>query len=123
MSHQGPTSTVPRPPRHFLLGNAPDVGKTSPVQSLMRMARQYGPIYQLALPGRTPYVVSGFPLVDEICSDKSHREASPSVPPYLQHHGRRPRRAGPLGQGQVSRCVLELSRLQAEGCVGVRIRS
>jgi cytochrome P450/NADPH-cytochrome P450 reductase len=74
MTDTGQLQVIANPPTHFLLGNAPDLGRVAPVQSLMRLARHYGPIFRLKLPGRSPIVVSGFSLVDEICSDKRGEE-------------------------------------------------
>ncbi|HET8913559.1 MAG TPA: cytochrome P450, partial [Ktedonobacteraceae bacterium] len=61
---------IPQPPTKFLVGNLLDMGPDDHVQALMKMAEEYGPIYQLDLPGRQLVVVSGFDLVDEL-SDES----------------------------------------------------
>jgi cytochrome P450 / NADPH-cytochrome P450 reductase len=62
---------IPQPPGYPVLGNLFDVrGADTPIQALMKLARQYGPIFQLRVgPGKL-LVVSGFDLVDEICDDK-----------------------------------------------------
>ena len=61
---------IPQPPGKFILGNLPDVMGDTPILDLMELAREYGPIYQLTLPGRSPLtVVSSFDLVDELCDD------------------------------------------------------
>jgi len=69
MSAPACAEPMPQPPGHLFFGNAPDVGKVTPVQNLMKLARRYGPIFRLALPGRSVVVVSGIRIVDEICSD------------------------------------------------------
>jgi cytochrome P450 / NADPH-cytochrome P450 reductase len=61
---------IPQPPGKFILGNLPDVAGDVPILELMRMAREYGPIYQLTFPGDRQFVVvSGFQLVDELCDE------------------------------------------------------
>ena len=58
---------IPQPPGKFILGNLPDIEGDVPILELMRLAREYGPIYQLTFPGgRQLVVVSGFRLVDEL---------------------------------------------------------
>jgi cytochrome P450/NADPH-cytochrome P450 reductase len=52
-----------------LLGNVFDIDSASPFESLMELARHYGPIYRLATPGGDRLVVSGPDLVDELCDD------------------------------------------------------
>ena len=69
MSNKGAAARMPQPPGSFLFGNAPDVGKVTPVQNLMKLARANGPVFRLALPGRSLVVASGFRIVDELCSD------------------------------------------------------
>jgi len=69
MSTRTTAARMPQPPGHLFFRNAPDVGKVTPVQNLMKLARRHGPIFRLALPGRSVVVVSGFRYVDEICSD------------------------------------------------------
>jgi cytochrome P450/NADPH-cytochrome P450 reductase len=55
----------------MLVGNLFDVAGATPVQNMMRLAREYGPIFQLDIAGRTSIVVvSGFSLVDEVCDDR-----------------------------------------------------
>ncbi|HEV8440448.1 MAG TPA: cytochrome P450 [Methylomirabilota bacterium] len=70
---------IPHPPRTFLVGNLLSLSATTPVQDMMKLARQYGPIYWLDMMGKPVVVVSGFSLVDELCDearfDKSVRGA------------------------------------------------
>ena len=70
---------IPHPPQKLLLGNLLDLGATTQVQDLVKLAREYGPIYWLDFGGAVVMVVSGFDLVDELCDesrfDKSVRGA------------------------------------------------
>ena len=60
---------IPQPPRTLLLGNLLALGTTAPIQDMMRLAREYGPIYWLDMMGKPVVVVSGFSLVDELCDE------------------------------------------------------
>lgn len=42
---------IPQPKPHPILGNIPQIDPQTPVQGLMALGEQYGPIYQLHLPG------------------------------------------------------------------------
>ena len=61
---------IPQPPRTMLLGNLLELGTTAPIQDMMRLAREYGPIYWLDMMGAPLVVVSGADLVDEISDEK-----------------------------------------------------
>ncbi len=61
---------IPQPPEKFLLGNMLDLSAATPVQDMVRLAREYGPIYRMVFRGRVVLVVSGHELVDEL-SDES----------------------------------------------------
>ena len=61
---------IPQPQTLPMLGNLLTVEASAPVQDMMRLAREYGPIFQLDLPGRKLVVVSGFDLVDELSDEK-----------------------------------------------------
>ena len=43
---------IPRPPGHMLVGNLLDWTPAHPIESLVELAREYGPIFELAVPGR-----------------------------------------------------------------------
>src|SRR3954471_7449983 len=61
---------IPHPPGHLLVGNLFDLDTSDLLGSLADLARQYGPIYQLQLPGRgTRVIISGYALVDELCDE------------------------------------------------------
>ncbi|WP_214366618.1 bifunctional cytochrome P450/NADPH--P450 reductase [Pseudonocardia sp. H11422] len=60
---------LPGPKGLPLVGNLFDIDSDSPIEGFMRMAREYGPIYKLNVPGGTRVMVSGPDLVDEICDD------------------------------------------------------
>src|SRR5829696_2435272 len=61
---------IPQPPGHLIVGNLLDIDRHQPMDSLMGLAREYGPLYQLALPGgQKRLIASGFTLVDQLCDD------------------------------------------------------
>jgi cytochrome P450 / NADPH-cytochrome P450 reductase len=63
---------IPQPPGYPVLGNLFDVkrGADTPIQALMKLARQYGPIFRLRVGSSNLVVVSGFDLVDELSDDE-----------------------------------------------------
>ena len=79
MAAKNPLHPIPHPPRTFVLGNLLSLTTVSPVQDMMKLAREYGSIYWLDMLGKPVVIVSGFDLVDELCDesrfDKSVRGA------------------------------------------------
>src|SRR6516162_6704115 len=61
---------IPRPPGHVLVGNLFDVDTAHPLEGLARLARKYGPIYGLDVPGLGSRIIaSSFELVDPLCDE------------------------------------------------------
>src|SRR5438105_2950451 len=62
---------IPQPPGHLLIGNLLNL-RLAPtlIESLMALARQYGPIFRLQGGRAQQIVVSGYDLVNEICNDQ-----------------------------------------------------
>ena len=52
-----------------VLGNLFDLDLQNPIESLIKMAREYGPIFKLRTPNDTRIIVSGVELVNEVCDD------------------------------------------------------
>ncbi len=71
MTDQPTYEPIPQPPGYPVLGNLFDVrGAETPIQALMKLARQYGPIFQLRVGPNRLNIVSGFDLVDELCDEE-----------------------------------------------------
>jgi cytochrome P450/NADPH-cytochrome P450 reductase len=66
---------IPHPPRTPVLGNMLTVDGDAPVQDLMRIAREQGPIFWLDMMGTPLVVVSGAELVAELCDEKRFDKA------------------------------------------------
>lgn len=58
---------IPQPKTKGILGNLPDIDTDQPVQSLVRLAKEYGPIFRVDLPGGHLTLISGHRLVEEAC--------------------------------------------------------
>jgi len=72
MSSETIFEPIPQPPGYPVVGNVFDIlGEETPIHGLMKLARQYGPIFRLRTPQGSNIIVSGFDLVDEI-SDEKH---------------------------------------------------
>src|SRR5215212_4755256 len=70
-SDQTALEPIPQPPGYPLVGNVFDlIGEETPIQALMKLARQYGPIFRLHMPQGSNIVLSGFELVEEVCDEK-----------------------------------------------------
>src|SRR5262245_30417812 len=70
MPTPAPLEPIPQPPGHLLVGNLFDLGSRSLFDGLTSLAREYGPIYRLDLPGgNSRIIVSGVELVDELCDE------------------------------------------------------
>jgi len=62
---------IPGPRPRPVIGNALDIGLKGAVEAAIKLARQYGPIYRLVLPGGAHrYIVSGSDLVEEVCDER-----------------------------------------------------
>lgn len=60
---------IPQPRPRPIVGNAPDVGFDTPIQNMMKLANEHGPIYRLAFPGQSILVLSSHELVREACDE------------------------------------------------------
>ncbi|HEX3467008.1 MAG TPA: cytochrome P450 [Candidatus Elarobacter sp.] len=74
-----PTAPIPRPRKKPVIGNMLDVSAVTPVQDLVALSRELGPIFQLDMMGKPITVVSGYELAEELFDesrfDKSVRGA------------------------------------------------
>jgi len=66
---------IPSPAGRLLVGNAFTVDAETPLQSLMKIAGELGPIFQLDLMGKPIVVVSGASLVEELCDERRFDKA------------------------------------------------
>ena len=66
---------IPQPPRTPVLGNMLTVDGDAPIQDLMRISREQGPIFWLDMMGTPLVVVSGADLVAELCDEKRFDKA------------------------------------------------
>ncbi|MGA2410104.1 MAG: cytochrome P450, partial [Candidatus Binataceae bacterium] len=58
---------IPQPPETPLLGNLLAFDRKGPVQGLVRLAKEYGPIYLLKVRGHVMVVISAYGLAHELC--------------------------------------------------------
>ncbi|MEO0420201.1 MAG: cytochrome P450 [Pseudomonadota bacterium] len=70
MATQIALEPIPQPPGNPLIGNVLTVDSNRQIQSLMELAEEYGPIYQLDMMGTPIVIVSGADMAAEICDEK-----------------------------------------------------
>ncbi|GIP38990.1 NADPH--cytochrome P450 reductase [Paenibacillus sp. J31TS4] len=68
---QNPSESVviPQPKTYGPLGNLPLLDLEAPVQSMIKLAYEFGPIYRLDLPGRSELLISSYELVEDACDE------------------------------------------------------
>ncbi|BAT61360.1 putative bifunctional P-450/NADPH-P450 reductase 2 [Variibacter gotjawalensis] len=76
-SKTNPLHPIPKLPGKMLIGNLLSVDAEQPIQDLMRIASEQGPIFWMDMMGKPIVVISGADLLDEVCDetrfDKSTR--------------------------------------------------
>jgi cytochrome P450/NADPH-cytochrome P450 reductase len=75
MPAANPLHPIPHPPKKPLIGNVLTLDGETPMQGLMQLTREHGPIYWLDMLGTPIVVVSGAALVDELCDEKRFDKA------------------------------------------------
>ena len=68
-------SPIPQPPTKPVVGNMLSLDSTAPVQNLVRLAKELGPIFWLDMMGAPIVIVSGHDLVDELSDEKRFDKA------------------------------------------------
>ncbi|MFK7836536.1 MAG: bifunctional cytochrome P450/NADPH--P450 reductase [Sulfitobacter sp.] len=66
---------IPMPDKAPLLGNVLSVDKDAPLQSLMEMTRDLGPIIRMDMMGKPMVIASGHEIVKELCDEKRFDKA------------------------------------------------
>ncbi len=66
---------IPEPPKSPIIGNMLTVDKDRPLQNLMEITREMGPIFRLDMMGTPLVVASGAHLMDELCDESRYDKA------------------------------------------------
>ncbi|MEM9286017.1 MAG: cytochrome P450, partial [Pseudomonadota bacterium] len=72
---KAPENLIPQPTGKPVVGNAFTLDTEAPLQSMMALTRQHGPIFQLDIFGKPMVIVSGADLARELFDEKRFDKA------------------------------------------------
>src|ERR1700710_142241 len=75
MASSNRLSPIPHPPKKPVVGNMLSLDSTAPVQDLVRLSKELGPIFGLDMMGPIFVIVSGHDLIDELSDEKRFDKA------------------------------------------------
>ncbi|MGI9351330.1 MAG: bifunctional cytochrome P450/NADPH--P450 reductase [Rhizobiaceae bacterium] len=75
MDQKANLERIPMPEKKPFVGNMLSVDKDRPLQSLMDLTRDLGPIFRMDMMGKPMVIVSGPDLVEELCDEKRFDKA------------------------------------------------
>ena len=75
MASPNKLSPIPRPPKKPVVGNMLSLDSNAPVQHLVRLTKELGPIFWLDMMGAPLVIVSGHDLIDELSDEKRFDKA------------------------------------------------
>ena len=75
MASTNKLNPIPHPPKKPVVGNMLSLDPNAPVQHLVRLTRELGPIFWLDMMGAPLVIVSGHDLVDELSDEKRFDKA------------------------------------------------
>lgn len=68
-------ATIPQPKGYPLIGNIAALDPKAPVQSLMRLAQEHGPLFRIEMFGRGLVIVGSQALTEELCDETRFKKA------------------------------------------------
>ncbi|MEM7268226.1 MAG: cytochrome P450 [Pseudomonadota bacterium] len=69
------TKRIPTPPKTPIVGNLLSIDSSKPLQDLMNISREQGPIFKLDMMGKPLIMAWGHDIVDELCDEKRFDKA------------------------------------------------
>lgn len=75
MAKAAELTRIPTPPAKPIIGNMLTIDSDQPLQSLMELSRQYGPIFRMNMMGTPIVIVSGAELAAELCDESRFDKA------------------------------------------------
>ena len=75
MASPNKLSPIPHPPKKPVVGNMLSLDPNAPVQHLVRLTKELGPIFWLDMMGAPLVIVSGHDLIDELSDEKRFDKA------------------------------------------------
>src|SRR5690242_15062642 len=66
---------IPQPDPTFLTEHLTDVGASTLIQQLMEVAKVYGPVFQLSIPGQDRVTVTGYGPMADVCDEQRFDKA------------------------------------------------
>ena len=75
MTQEAKLERIPMPDKKPVVGNMLSVDKDQPLQSLMQLSNELGPIFRMDMMGTPLVVVSGHDLVEELCDESRFDKA------------------------------------------------
>src|SRR3954462_11562395 len=75
MASPNKLNPIPHPPKKPVVGNMLSLDSAAPVQDLVRLSKELGPIYWLDMMGAPLVIVSGHDLIDELSDEKRFAKA------------------------------------------------
>src|SRR6476620_4457428 len=75
MASPNKLSPIPHPPKKPVVGNMLSLDPNAPVQHLVRLTKELGPIFWLDMMGAPLVIVSGHDLIDELSAEKRFDKA------------------------------------------------
>ncbi len=67
--------SIPQPDPNFLTEYLTDVGASTLIQQLMEVAKVYGPVFQLPIPGQDRVTVAGYGPMPDVCDEQRFGKA------------------------------------------------
>src|ERR1700755_3058474 len=75
MASPNKLNPIPHPPKKPVVGNMLSLDSAAPVQDLVRLSKELGPIFWLDMMGAPLVIVSGHDLVEELSDEKRFDKA------------------------------------------------
>ena len=89
MASPNKLNPIPHPPKKPVVGNMLSLDPNAPVQHLVRLTKELGPIFWLDMMGAPLVIVSGHDLIDELSDESASTRRCAAAAPCPRRRRRR----------------------------------